>query len=141
MKKKIFILLIILILLIGAYKLYLNIPTVRYESKNLNITLRFPKSWGDKYMVKESKDSLYVYFTPKNSSNLKGFLFIIANNKDKSINTSEYDSIDSKNYIKIKNNEYFIGGPTDTGFPDTNPEYSTYKKMQDQIPQIINSIT
>ncbi|MEG2457995.1 MAG: hypothetical protein RSB41_03800 [Bacilli bacterium] len=140
MKKFISISLIILILLLLTYKVYSNIPSIPYESKNLDLTIKFPKSWTDKYVVEESKNSLSVYFKPQKSDNLKGFLFIIANANNESINPYEYDSINSKKYINIKNNKYFIGGPTDTGFPDNNSEYSTYNSMKDQVPEIINSI-
>ncbi|MDQ0150309.1 hypothetical protein ACFO6R_10930 [Eubacterium multiforme] len=140
MKKLIPISLIILIILLFAYKIYSNIPSIPYEAKSLNLTIKFPKSLTNKYIIKESKNSLSVYFKPQKSNNLEGFLFIIANANDKSINHAEYDSIDSKKYITIKNKKYFIGGPTDIGFPDDNSEYSTYKNMKDQVPKIINSI-
>lgn len=140
MKKFISISLIILILLLLSYKVYSNIPSIPYKSKTLNLTIKFPKNWTNKYVVEESKDSLSVYFKPQKSDNLKGLLFIIANANTESINSSEYDSINSKKYINIKNNKYFIGGPTDIGFSDNNSEYSTYNSMKDQVPKIINSI-
>lgn len=53
MKKLVPISLIILIILLVAYKIYSNIPSIPYEAKSLNLTIKFPKNWSDKYIVKE----------------------------------------------------------------------------------------
>ena len=48
--------------------------------------------------------------------------------------------VDGKREVTVNGTSYFLGGPTDIGFPDDNPEFKTYRSLKEQLPSIINSI-
>lgn len=111
-----------------------------YKSANLGLSLVFPTNWIGKYTVKETTQGIYVYFKPKKYiADGVGLYFCILK-KTKDFDGSHYDSINGKREVTVNDASYFLGGPTDIGFPDDNSEYNDFKKLQSQIPDIINSI-
>lgn len=111
-----------------------------YKNTNLRLSITFPASWNGKYSVKETTQGIFVYFKPKQKvSDGQGLFFCILK-KTKDLNESMFDSINGKREINVNGTSYLLGGPTDISFPDNNAEFSTFRKLKEQIPDVINSI-
>lgn len=110
-----------------------------YQNKNLGLSITFPSNWNNKYIVKETANGISVCFKPVNKVNSTGLFFTIRK-KTSDLNEEMYDSVAGKREITVNGISYFLGGPTDIGFPDDNPEFKTYRNLQEQLPSIVNSI-
>jgi hypothetical protein len=111
-----------------------------YKSVKFGFAITFPSNWIGKYKINETNQGINIYLKPKTKLKYgNGWLFSILK-KTKNLDESRYDSVCSKKEIKIKGNTYFIGGPTDIGVSEKDPEFLTYKKLKQQIPTVVNSI-
>lgn len=115
---------------------------IEYKNDKLGFSLTFPESWRGKYMVEENDMGIRVYFEPKEKVKEEGvgFLFGIINKSSKDLHEDTFDTVCNKRYFETKDATYVIGGPTDIGFPDNNKEYTTYKKLRLEIPDIIKTL-
>lgn len=111
-----------------------------YKNINFGLCITFPASWKNNYTIKETSEGIFVYFKPKQKiSDGQGLFFCILK-KSKALNELMFDSVAGKKELNINGTSYLLGGPTDIGFPDNNPEYSTFRQLKSELPNIINSI-
>lgn len=114
---------------------------IEYKSENLGFSFTIPQDWKNKYTVKEDATSLSIFFKPANPRPLDGpGLFFTIIKKTPDLDADHYDTVYSKKYFDINGVTYLIGGPTDIGFDENSPEYSTYKNMKAEIPEILDTI-
>ncbi|GIM30364.1 hypothetical protein CPJCM30710_30300 [Clostridium polyendosporum] len=115
---------------------------IQYKNDKLGFSLTFPSDWKGKYRIQENDMSIFVYFSPKQKTDNSGsgLLFAIINKASKDFNENFFDTISDKKYFEAKGAIYFIGGPTDIGFNENNPEFSTYRKLKSEVPNVIKTI-
>lgn len=111
-----------------------------YNSKKFGLSMIFPESWKDKYIVEEDDSGITVYFKPgeKAKDEYSGQLFSIVKKTD-DLPEWMYDTVGER-YFKKDDVTFLIGGPTDVSFPPEHPEFMTFSKMQQEIPEVLKTL-
>lgn len=115
---------------------------IQYKNDKLGFSFTIPNDWKGKYRIEEDNMHISVYFVPKQKTtdSGSGLLFTIINTKSKDFHEGSLDTFPGKKYFEAKGATYFIGGTTDIGFNENHPEYSIYKKLRSEVPNIIKTI-
>lgn len=117
------------------------VKSMEYKSDKLGFSFVFPKSWENKYSVKEDSTGVSVYFNPtkKTAKDGDGWLFSITK-KSKDLDEDIFDIVSATRYFEAKGVTYVIGGPSGLSFSDSNPEFNTFMKMHTEIPKVIKTL-
>lgn len=118
--------------------------SVIYNNKTLGFSLKFPKDWKEKYIIKESVDGISI-FNKKIYENYNGAgrLLTIERVTGELITKEDMRQAPVGQQIILQGNgyTYFTSMPSDVEYPPDDSELSNnYKVMSEQIPEIYHSI-
>lgn len=119
--------------------------SIIYKNETLGFSLKFPRDWKDKYIIKESVDGISI-INKKIYENYNGAgrLLTIERVTGELITQEDMQQAPVGQQIILQGNgyTYFTREPSDVQYPPDNEELSSdYKAMSKRIPEIYHSIS
>lgn len=115
-----------------------------YKNENLGFSLEFPESWNNRYIIKESEDSIYIYSKEVyNSAYGMGRLFTIQRQTGELITEEDIREGPVPIKILLKGNgyTYFSISVTDVQYPSNDKALSNeYLSLSEEIGSVYKSI-